>query len=1517
MNKNNLIGTNITSAVLKQAYENTLTGNGSSFWVYNRPGSGITTMIDNMLKDIVNDGKHIAASYDGQILRKNRNAFDPMRGILAKLNGRNSDDEHDCSLFMPNVTATDQALLEFDKRIRKVASTMPLIIVFEHSEYFDIQDLEVILRFMDLLCKKNAPILLFLTTNPFVQNTWINQIAGWSCENKTREMQSMLIDYIDEAYMDDVTGFRKRYNEPMLPLHNMADVLEYMNLRFEKNNFNQQLYSSLFEDSNGNIGWLKEFINLSILNGDIKNINDTWQFVNYANIKKPRKYLQLLTERLKVYASIANQLDKIQFNSQDTKYSFWKNFIQSNGLNLIKFIDKTILRRDLYTPEEFATCKQLISNIHNQADAFKQHYSTETFDEEKLEYIIQISNQIAKIETEVENCVKFLKEIKESQALPSSSMAQSNQKFQNARKLNKSAEKLLETKQYFAAIKKLLQAESELRYYYGNDNNAAIESCTTYTNLAKAYHWLGCYKQTMLYAEKLLENAQKCNNDNYQAEAYILIGRSCYRMADFKTAIEKYNKALTIAQNANLNNQIAKCSNLKSLAHIMVGEFDIALDLLNKSIKQNQEISNQEGLISTQTNLGSYYRLIGETKKSTTALELAESMVINTNNNKLLAKLYNSIGLTYCAEFNWQDAQTYFHSALEIYTLSGDHVNIANCYNNFGIMYSDRGNYPKAAEFLHRAIIIDQTLDNMPQLATSYDNLGIVLTACGDYNNAYRFLKKSLAISTNLNNQLAMSQTFTNIGNLLLVKQEYDNAMEYFEKALEIDTKFNLWNSILADYNNIGNILFYQKEYDKAIDLYQKAENMAQDKDDQKSLAAVYNNLGNIYYDIEQYQLSENYYLLALTINQNIKDQPGEALNLSNLAAVYLTTNKIKKSIEYITQAIKIDEKIKDNLKLAQHNENLGDIFSQIREYDNAEKCYFKSLDIYNTLKMEDEIARCQNALSFCYENTNRMDKAIEILNKNLQFYKETGRQEEYADTCWQMAVVQNRLHNQNEFLKYYNIASEIYQKNKIYGKAGDILMEIGRIFNYKEEFKNAKEHFLKATLEYSKISALEKLAAAYCDAAYSAKLDDNINETIKYANIAINYIENSSAKNTSLHSKTLIALVGCYNAKKQTNLMVSTFETAIKILENECAKNDNIMVKHDLHTAYINGAEMMQENNLFNLAEKYLLRVIDFCKTENFKSILANAQERLGLLYEKLGRLKDALVNINAAHSFYKQFDDEENAIIDTLKVMARINQKLKNYNDACEQYTKTLELLETFDAQQERAEISNELALCYKHSGDYIKCIDTYKNAIKLYHETNQQDKAIETEIKIASTYLEKGKYQETTETIQKLLKYIKTHKNDDLEINALLILAKTYFKTGKYPDCIDKFFMINEIIIPTDNWIKLAENFYELSKTLAHPDYLQSQTTYNGKTAMLWQFADEYLQPVIKLGIQTGKKSLCIDAFELQSEIYINTNNTDKALESLQKALNVAKEIDDSKQIDSIQTKIEEITQKPYSD
>lgn len=1505
MSNKTLIENNLTTIDLMQAYKNMLAGNGTSYWTFNNPGCGITTLINNMLSSIENDGKHIAALYDGQILRTKRKAFDPMRGILAKLNGRNPDNEYDCSLFMPNVTDTDQAFAEFDKRIRKVASTTPLIIVFEHSEYYDIQDIEVIFRFMDMLCKKNAPIMLFLTYNNFIQDTWINNAAGWECENKTREMQAIVMDYAVQAYGDMVTKQISRYQTPKLPLQNMANVAEYMNLRFKNNSFSEKELKDLFEESNASIGWLKEFVNLSLQNENLKEIDGKWQFCNYKNLEKPRTYQDIFKERLKIYASIANQLDKIQFNSQETRYNFWKNFIQSNETDLIKFIEKTIFRRDLYSTSEFEICINLIKNIKNQAEKLKQYFSSDTFDEEKLEFIISILTNINQIENKIINNKKLLSEIKESQTEPATAMAQSAQRFANARKLNKNAEKLIETKQVFAAIKELLQAEKNLRYFYGNPIELSEELCKTYINLTKIYYWLGCYKKAKFYAQQLEKNAQECNNKTYRAEAQFHIGRANFSNADLDEAMNNYNLAIDIAQNEDFKLLSAKYINWKGLIYVQNGDYNRALELFEGAYSINKELNSNLGKAECLLNIGNINRIKYKLNASIKNLEEAESLTTKINNSDfLLAKIYNSMGLAYGMDFMWKDSHAYFQLSLDINTRNNDHISIANNFNNIGLMYYHQGIYQNAIEYYNRALIIDSTLENIPKIAISYDNLGSALMEIGDYNNAQKYLKKGLKLNLKLKKEVSISLSYSNIGNLLAIKGDYDNAMDYYQKALEIDTKLDDKKSMLTDYNCIGNIYFYREDYQKSVEYLYKSKEIAEAADDSSSLAAIYNNLGNIYYTQNEYETCIKYYQMAIDINEKNDDKQSQSLNYSNLAAVCDATGKFDKATELYKKAIELDQALNDKLKKAHHTENLAHTYLHQSNYEEAEKNYQKAIETYHEIDLQIEAAKCKNRLCECYLETNNYNEAFKILQENLNIFEDFGLFDEMSKTETMLAEISAANNNFKEAENYYKNAIENLKNINDSAKIAKLLSDAGLTMHRYDNYENAAQLFIQSAEEYKKIDDKSEMIVAYCNAAINFRLLKNSKETEKYANLAESEIENTDRYNTLVHSKILMLKAGCYNESGKLEEMKKTFQDALKILESNA---EIPYIKYELHSAYQNGATLMAENNFDDLAEEYLVKDIKSCDNPGLNNHCALSYENLALLYEKQNKLTEALHCINQAKKLYLEANNDDDAIIDTVKTAARINQKLSNYIDACAQYNRALKILEEYDTPEEKAELYLQLADCYDLSNNPEKCINASQNALEIYKSLNQIDNILATEIKIATFYNNQDNFQNAFDTAKTTYKKAKKSNNNNLTISALKIMASASYNLKNYNKCIDYYFKINEIIIPTDDWVELAKNYYELSLILSSKKNFKTSITYDNKTAEMWQFALDYLQPVTKIGKQLNENSLIIDAQLLTAEIYANLNQNSQAIETYNLAVETLKQTNDKKQIAELYVKI----------
>ncbi|MGM0546325.1 MAG: tetratricopeptide repeat protein [Bacteroidota bacterium] len=139
--------------------------------------------------------------------------------------------------------------------------------------------------------------------------------------------------------------------------------------------------------------------------------------------------------------------------------------------------------------------------------------------------------------------------------------------------------------------------------------------------------------------------------------------------------------------------------------------------------------------------------------------------------NTLKANIYGSLGDTYAALKNWNDAFEYYQQAVDLDTQN------ASIYENYAYHLSrQEKNLSKAQELAQQAVTLNQ------QNASALHTLGWILYQQGEFEQAKKHLQKALETGA------ADAEMMEHMGNILHKLDEAEEAKQWWQKALDSDS---------------------------------------------------------------------------------------------------------------------------------------------------------------------------------------------------------------------------------------------------------------------------------------------------------------------------------------------------------------------------------------------------------------------------------------------------------------------------------------------------------------------------------------------------------------------------------------------------------------------------------------------------------------------------------------------------------------------------------------------------------
>jgi len=413
-------------------------------------------------------------------------------------------------------------------------------------------------------------------------------------------------------------------------------------------------------------------------------------------------------------------------------------------------------------------------------------------------------------------------------------------------------------------------------------------------------------------AKSALKFAREYKLKHEESLALSNLGDVSYFSNKMNDAEDYYQQSLLLSIELWDTSFMSGCYNNLGYVYLELAEYKNALESFNKSLKYEKALQSDKKIASVLNNIGLTYDYLGKYKQSLEYYLKALQMEEDFNNDEGISNVSNNIGNTYQIWGNYEKALYYYLKSLKINEKLESKSGIAIALNNIGIIYHSWKNYDKALEYYQKALNIEDDLDNKQGISESLNNIAIIYDETGEYNKAIDLYKKSLEIEEEIGNKIGVSTSLSNIGEFYEDRGNYNKAFDYYNKSIKIDNEIDNSAGLGQTYNQLGNLYVRLKQYNKAIKYYNHSRNIVEPLNIFETIIENYKGLGDVYLEIKDYKNA----IYFINKYHSLKDSifSKEMLKRQNNLQADFEIEKKEKEIkllnsEKIIRAMEINEK--------------------------------------------------------------------------------------------------------------------------------------------------------------------------------------------------------------------------------------------------------------------------------------------------------------------------------------------------------------------------------------------------------------------------------------------------------------------------------------------------------------------------------------------------------------------------------------------------------------------------------
>ena len=197
----------------------------------------------------------------------------------------------------------------------------------------------------------------------------------------------------------------------------------------------------------------------------------------------------------------------------------------------------------------------------------------------------------------------------------------------------------------------------------------------------------------------------------------------------------------------------------------------------------------------------------GEVEDSIQFLESGAQAARASQQERLIARLVNSLAVVACHVGKFDQAMQSFAECLEISRRVNDGFGIALQLNNLGTIYHLNQDYERAGAAFRESLEICRQIGDLEGQALALSNLGDTAVSTGDYAAALGYNQQGVLLSRAAQDLWMEMVCLNNLGEVYICLENDQAAWEYLEESLLIEEKVNDQTILMKIFLNFGRAL--------------------------------------------------------------------------------------------------------------------------------------------------------------------------------------------------------------------------------------------------------------------------------------------------------------------------------------------------------------------------------------------------------------------------------------------------------------------------------------------------------------------------------------------------------------------------------------------------------------------------------------------------------------------------------------------------------------------------------------
>jgi signal transduction histidine kinase len=315
----------------------------------------------------------------------------------------------------------------------------------------------------------------------------------------------------------------------------------------------------------------------------------------------------------------------------------------------------------------------------------------------------------------------------------------------------------------------------------------------------------------------------------------------------------------------NTSSSREKIKNIHTICWSLIYSYtDSCFEYCNQALKISQEINN-DSLIGKSYNLiGIVHDIKSEWDKSLIHYDSAFFYAIKSQDSGLMAGVHNNNGLIYWNTGKLKSAINEYVLAEKIFIKIGKQKGLGNCYNNIALIQIELRNGVKALKYNYKALKIRQKIKDEAGINYSKLNIAGILIST-EYNpnfnvqsmeKGFNYLGDNEEYYSSVKNYYALGKVFMHKASYFNNIKKYDSAVNSIEKAIKCYKKIGAKNLVASTTYNSNFYFANNNQKKKAKQQVKIAYRLASETGSNSLMYKIKHQLAQIYLEEGKYKES-------------------------------------------------------------------------------------------------------------------------------------------------------------------------------------------------------------------------------------------------------------------------------------------------------------------------------------------------------------------------------------------------------------------------------------------------------------------------------------------------------------------------------------------------------------------------------------------------------------------------------------------------------------------------------------